>query len=67
MIAAQKISAKYNVFGLKLSLLEAGFNVNSCLHVEPVSMRDYPALGFDLRDRDHAELSALLISFLFEL
>jgi hypothetical protein len=66
-ITAQKIPAKFNVFRLRTSLLWQKLDVNSSLQVKPPSMRDCPAFGFDLHNRDHVRLVRLLLSFRLEL
>ena len=56
LIIAQKILAKFNVFCLRLSLLEPGFDVHSSLQVKPRRMFDSSGFCFDLRNRDHVAL-----------
>ena len=63
LIAAQKIRAKFDVFWLRRSLPEPGFDVHSSLQVKPLSMFDSPAFGFDLHNRDHVRLERLVVSF----
>jgi len=67
LTTAEKHSAKFNVFGLRRSLLELEFDVHSSLQVKPRSMFDCPAFGFDLHNRDHVKPFELRISFRFKL
>lgn len=55
LIAAQKVLAKFNVFCLRRSLLERGFDVHSTLQVKPRSMFDCMAFIFDLHNCDHVK------------
>ena len=56
LIIAAKISAKFNVFCLRRSLLEFGFDVHSSLQVKTRSMFDSSGFCFDLQNRDHVTL-----------
>ena len=67
LIIAQKILAKFNVFCLRRSLLERGFDVDSSLKIKSRSMFDCVAFSFDLHNRDHVKPLELLISFRFKL
>ena len=64
---AQKTLAKFNMFGLRRSLLEFGFDVHSSFQVKPRSMFDCEVFSFDLHNRDHVKPLELLISFCFKL
>jgi len=64
---AQKSPAKFNVFGLRRSLLEPGFDVYLSLQVKPRCMFDFVAFSFDLHNRNHVKPLELLLSFCFKL
>jgi len=64
---AQKILAKFNAIGLRRSMLQSGFDVNSSLQVESGNMFDSLTFDPNLHDRDHVRLFDSLISFRFEL
>ena len=67
LIIAQKTLAKFNVFCLRRSLLEFGFDVHSSLQVKPRSMFDCVAFSFDLHNRDYVKPLEFLIGFCFRL
>src|SRR5690349_14053634 len=60
---AKKFSAKFNVFRLKLFMLEPRRDVNDSLQVETGSKHNSLAFGPDLRKRDHVTLVGKLASF----
>ena len=50
---AEKISRKFNVFGLKRFMLEPERDVNASLQVEHRSLHFLFAVDLDLHNRDH--------------
>ena len=67
LTAAEKTSARFNVFGLRRSLLKSMSDVNSSLHVKLTPCFDCSACGCDMDDRDHVKLFEKLVSLRFKL
>jgi hypothetical protein len=53
---AEKISGKFDMFGLKQFMPEPRHDVNASLQVKPGSMRFSFAVGLDLHNCDHVKL-----------
>ena len=65
LITANKITAKFDAFRLRTSLLQLGLDVNQSLQVKPHSMFDCAAFGPDLHDHEHVKVFDLLPGFCF--
>jgi len=63
----KKLPAKFDVFRLRRSLLQPGFDVNQSLQVETDGIHNRSASGSDLHDRAHVKLFDLLTSLRFKL
>ena len=56
LIIAEKFPGKFDVFCMRLYVLEPALDVNASLQVEPGTTHDERALGFDLNKRDQVKL-----------